>query len=442
MELNFECNRLAKDELAYELRIRGFEDVGAVEEMRTCLRNVLKLEKSGQKLTYPSYALKSEDEFEIVEVKIVEIQNLIDNFSDEVNSGPYKKIISKIAHIVKRVDRIPYGDENTRKTRSKLLSKSLTLMPKLKNRIRVIQNQDASVLDLSLLNSELSDDESYDGDVNVTPDASKRKSVVTFQTTSTSAKSVPVYKWNLKFSGDDRKCSVASFLEKVERFRQARHVDKDELFQSAFDLFSGTAEKWFSANCTRFNSWDELAFGLKKQFQPPDYDDRLFEEIKRRTQGDDENIGIFVANMKNFFSRLTCNAPESTQLKIIMKNLNPYYQLHLGLVDVNSIDHLVELCTKLEIKKQNVENFNKPLRRKNDLEPDLAYVSVDSSVPSHSRDDKCATVNVVKCWNCQQSGHKSKFCRKPPKKHCFKCGEPNVTVHTCRNCKGSNVPGN
>ncbi|KAL3274937.1 hypothetical protein HHI36_019715 [Cryptolaemus montrouzieri] len=34
MDLVFACNRLAKDELTYELVIRGFEDVGTVEIKR------------------------------------------------------------------------------------------------------------------------------------------------------------------------------------------------------------------------------------------------------------------------------------------------------------------------------------------------------------------------------------------------------------------------
>lgn len=72
-ELNFECNRLAKDELVYELKIRGFEDVGTVEEMQSCLRNILKLERSGQKLTYPPYSMNCESEFKVFAiVKIVQ----------------------------------------------------------------------------------------------------------------------------------------------------------------------------------------------------------------------------------------------------------------------------------------------------------------------------------------------------------------------------------
>lgn len=39
MDFKFECNRLAKDELAYQLAIRGFIDVGNVDEVRSYLKN-------------------------------------------------------------------------------------------------------------------------------------------------------------------------------------------------------------------------------------------------------------------------------------------------------------------------------------------------------------------------------------------------------------------
>jgi len=434
MDLSFDCNRLAKDVLTYELKIRGFEELGTVEEMRSCLRNVLKLERLGQTLTYLQYNLQYDQEIQTSKTKVDELLTLIEDFTDTVGSGPYKKITSKIAHVVKRIDRIPTGNNQQIKERSALLSKALTLLPKLKTKIRSLRSTDISVLDASLLNL---DEESEDSDEVTTPITTRHMSLkpstespLNIPNNAGFSKSIPVFKWNLKFSGEDKNSSIASFLERVEKLRKARHGDKRELFDSAYDLFTNTAEKWYSANVPRFSDWDELALALKKQFQPPDYDDRLFEELKRRTQGDDENIGIYVANMKGFFQRLSCQVPEATQLKIIQKNLNPYYQLHLGLVEVTSIDHLVELCCKLEVKKHCIERFSKPVKKRGDLEPDLAYVD---AIPS------CSSVNTsmsssLKCWNCGKSGHKDKECRQKPRLHCFRCGKPEVTVRNCPGC--------
>ncbi|KAL3267598.1 hypothetical protein HHI36_023972 [Cryptolaemus montrouzieri] len=133
--------------------------------MRSCLRNVIKLECSGQSLTYPSYSLNCDDEFNIIENKIKEVIGLIDQFNDDIKSSLYRKITSKIAHIVERVDRAHPTEDTKLEERSQLSSKALTLLPKLKTCVRTLHNQELSILDASLLNIRVDsdDDLSFDG---------------------------------------------------------------------------------------------------------------------------------------------------------------------------------------------------------------------------------------------------------------------------------------
>ncbi|KAL3273370.1 hypothetical protein HHI36_014818 [Cryptolaemus montrouzieri] len=139
MDLVFDCNRLAKYELMYELVIRGFEDVGTVESMRSCLINVFKLERSGQSLSYPPYSLNCDDEFKITEDKIKEV-------------------------IVKRVDRTHPTEDTKRKEQSQVLSEALTLLPELKTGVRTLHTQEPSILDACLLNIRLGSDETCWGE--------------------------------------------------------------------------------------------------------------------------------------------------------------------------------------------------------------------------------------------------------------------------------------
>lgn len=53
------------DELVYELKIKRFDDVDTVEEMR--VREMFWNWKSGQTLKYPSYAFDCESKLKIVE---------------------------------------------------------------------------------------------------------------------------------------------------------------------------------------------------------------------------------------------------------------------------------------------------------------------------------------------------------------------------------------
>lgn len=341
--LKLDCDRLNKDELVYELKIRGLFDVGNVQEMRSCLRKILKMEQTGETLTYPKYDLDCVEEFQTIDEKIQEVKAMISGLNTGPTSGPYKKIEAKIAHLVKRIDRTISKDEATAKQRSQLFAQILDLSSALEKRLEELVNADISIIDAGLSDVNLASIDQQDF-------TSTRISSPANEHHSPSIKSIPVVKWNLTFSGDLKEMSVSAFLERIEELCIARHVSKRELFDSAIDLFRGQALIWFRANRTEFANWDSLSKELKKQFQPHDYDERLFDEIKRRTQGRDEPIGIYLAVMTNLFSRLSFRAPEATRLKILMKNIDPFFQLNLGLTEITSVDDLKKMCARLEEK--------------------------------------------------------------------------------------------
>ncbi|KAL3272318.1 hypothetical protein HHI36_024204 [Cryptolaemus montrouzieri] len=268
--------------------------------MRSCLRNVIKLKRSGPSLLYPSYSLNCEDEFKIIENKIKEVIGLIDQFNDDMKSSLYRRINSKFAHMVKRVDRTRPTEDTKRKERSPRPSKASTLLHKLKTRVHTLHTQEPSILDASLFNirvdsdddssSEESDEEVEGAFGNSTPkpaEVNKGQS-----STSSQVKSFPVTKWNLQFTGVSKDMSVFAYLERVVELSCSRHVNKLELLDSVIVLFKGIALTWFRANRKKITTWNDISFALKKQFQPYDYDDRLFEEAKRRTQGENEKIDI------------------------------------------------------------------------------------------------------------------------------------------------------
>ena len=266
-----------------------------------------------------------------------------------------------------------------------------------------------------------------------------------------SLKSVPVSKWNIKFSGDVKHTSVNSFLERVEELRIARNVTKPQLLRTVVDLFQDTALIWYRANRHLFQTWDELTDSLRDVFQPIDYEEKLLDEIKRRTQGPNETISIYIAVMTSLFSRLRVKISEQRKIQILMRNIAPFYQTQLSLVDVKSVHELLKLGRRLEERKCSVEAYAPPPRRQQSVEPDLAYVyaepiySPSTSNPRHHSLRSPNSVETIQsntrvCWNCSKPGHRSVNCRESRKKHCFRCGKPDVTVRSCPSC--SNNLGN
>ncbi|KAJ8916999.1 hypothetical protein NQ315_012915 [Exocentrus adspersus] len=298
MEFKLDVNRLEKDELTYELAFCGITDKKTVEEMRKCLRAILRLERTESSLTYPQYPFTFEDDAVYIETKMSELQNLISGFSGSDTSSLHSKISSKLAHVFKRAERSKSSTDAQHIKRSNFLIELSTLQSQLKSKVkkfkRSSQNSETpeeltAFMSSTTLNSDTDNNSSSD------EEAVFSKNLSGAQPTGNPIKSVPVSKWNItKFSGDNIKISLGAFLENVEEVRMSRNVSESQLLNSASDLFTGKALIWFRSIKPKIHSWANLVDELRSQFQTPQFNEKLIKEIKQRTQGPDETIGIYI----------------------------------------------------------------------------------------------------------------------------------------------------
>lgn len=432
MEGKLNIGRLSKTELIYQLKIRGVTHDATVEIMRSTLRGLMKIEKSSSFIA-PTYPFTFAEDRLAIEAGLAEIEELLNDCGETWSSSEYAKITTKIAHYVIRTNRCNPGTNDEKNVRSKLLVKLVTLSSQLDatTRVRLVNSPDTLQPD-----NDDADDNISDTLANVPANL---------------VKSIPVSKWNLTYSGNNQIISLSAFLERVDEMRIARNVSYEVLFISALDLFTDKALIWYRANRKSFRNWKELVDGLREEFLPVNYDDQLLEEVKRRTQGKDETIGLYLSVMSNLFTRFTVKLTKAQELKILLRNILPFYQSQLGLVEITSVAQLQKLGRRLEACRVSVETFAPPPSKHRALEPDLAYAHVmtnlaeldvnsSESAVAHVNNNNQSRVNSQKCWNCGRIGHRSSQCRQPRTKHCFRCGHPQVTVANCPSCSKNSRP--
>lgn len=391
----------------------------------------MKLEARGEWSTI-SYPIKFEDDISRILLNNEELVKLISDFNGDLKSSKFSRISALVTHNGRRIQNSDPGSVSSQiSAKNEALLQLTNLKSDVEKLVRKF-NRSSTDTSIDILNpiNNSSSQGSSDSD-------SEHENV--FQSTpvktslSNAFKSTPVVKWNLKFSGE-QDMSLSAFLERVDELSKARNVDQDELFRSAYDLFSGKALTWFRANIKLAVDWPSLVKLLREEFQPADYDEKLYEEIKARTQGPNETIGIYLAIMDSLFSRLSVTISENRQLKILLSNISPFYQTQLGLTEIKSKSELLRLCRLLETKRTQLEKFEHPPSpsSSNLLEPDLAYVQPCSSTSVSNNDSSCDIV----CFNCNQQGHKKLQCPKLKRRNlkCFKCGRENLTVRLCPNC--------
>ncbi|XP_063627476.1 uncharacterized protein LOC134798981 [Cydia splendana] len=291
----------------------------------------------------------------------------------------------------------------------------------------------------------------------------------------------------LKYSG---KACVFSFIQRVEEFVEVRNISKDRVLKFAYEIFTDDALHWFRCNKESFQSWDDVVVLLKKDFSPKNYDYRLTNEIKYRTQGEQENISIYLSIMHGMFSRLVKPLSEEEKLEIILHNIRPCYASTLAASpEIKDLKTLKTLCTNYEDIQSRLSLFHEPPRVTSEtLAPEFAYTKYhknniyytnknyqntnsnekqknyynQNKYPNYSSsfnynkskttEEKPTTTNAVQatanstknvntasnsrkyCPRCRTDTHSLKECKQPHFPICFKCGNKGVRYPDCKSC--------
>lgn len=439
--------RITRDELLYELQVRGLGECVnlTVTDLRAAFRNALSLEKTSLAIEPPPYPYTFIEDSVALTDNLERINNLIKEFSGTRGDSKFKGIVSHIAHSIGRVNRSNPQEEDDKKFKADIRLKLLLAYDTLEERVRKEHRaRDSTVFDLSVLRHTVDHPNAHSSRVESDSDSSDNELV-------SKIKPVPIRDWGLKFSGKKGDMSFCTFVERIEDLRRSRGVSHAMLFRDAVDLFVGDAYTWYTMVKEWATDWSSLIDQMREQFLPENFDSDLFEEIKRRSQGSQENIGLYIASMKGLFNKLRNPLPEETQLEIIMERIDPYYQPFLAFETVTSVTKLLSACRKLDIKRNLAKTFVPPPPKNKCLVPELAYASTSNdilSIDSNNDRRSAREINEIsmanntrpsakKCWNCGSIGHISTRCPKPQTRYCYHCGHTGVTVRNCPKCSNS-----
>jgi hypothetical protein len=481
--INMTSYHLRKTEVQYELKIRGISAEGSAGELRKRLSQCLSTNTPVDDNVVKS--LDVESELEECEATLSDLLSLVGDYDGNFRDNEFQRLTARLWHLYYRVERIPTDatvdvEFDQRKTELLIKSKgqidSFTVRdPADKVKSAPLQ-QESSTQELmtpsvprmsttntssdlmSFIDPKVQPTTSHVPSVNtVTVQAhpplgltsGKETSPVFSQPCGTlRSKSIPVYKWGIKFDNSSSQ-SIGAFLERVEELRRARGVSQRELFESAVDLFSGPALIWYRSTLARISSWEELCKELRTVFQAPDYEIRLQQEIFSRLQGDHEPIDMFIAAMEGLYVRLASSVPESIRLKQIIHNLHPQLQDRLALFEIKTLEDLRHLGRKAEAGR--LRSLTRPQSHQNQtLEPDLACAENLRRRPHASHPIGKIASSQVKdssfrlplcCWNCGQDGHRFSSCQNQRKRFCYGCGTPDVIKINCPKCGSKNGQG-
>lgn len=430
---------LQKSELEYEVSVRGGTPASTVADIR---KQITKLSQN-----YPSEDilcshLESTEDLAIVSELLDKVKLIV--ASDAKDKNILARTENVLHHLYHRLNRICVDDSNVQKhleccTHYKELYEKFTVLKKM------------SIDTLATLDS--------------TSDSQPNEKPFNVSVTCDGSSKISSELGKLKFDG---KSCVRSFIQRVNEFSEARGISSSKLLSYATEIFVEDALHWFRSVREQVSSWDELEVLLKQDFDKADYDYRLLAEIRSRTQGEAENITIYLSILSGMFSRLSNPLSEVDRLEIILHNIRPCYASILASVtEVKAIEQLRLLCKNFENIQSRVLQFREPPASTSDtLAPEFAYKSKalaynkqkqfysnynnktsNTSKPSadnnnnvnekylHAINNNNADNNekLPYCPRCRNNTHSLRNCENT-EIMCFKCGQKGVKKPECPNC--------
>lgn len=404
---------LQKSELLYEVELRGGSG-DSVQDLRKQITKLMQINGYTSDEILESH-LEPSDDLKAVKESLSKAQNNITALKAKFEKNLCSRtenLLNHLYHRINRITNIPEVSElyKTCVSHFNILFKDFST---IKDRSSPAVTQTSTCVNASESSKTLTS-----CDHNVLSDISK-----------------------IKFSG---KTCVRSFIEKIEEFCISRGINYDKILFFAFEIFADDALHWYRCIKDNVKSWDDLSKLLKDDFSTQDYDYRLLEEIRSRTQGANENITIYLSIMHGMFSRLQKSISKEDKLEILLHNIRPCYASTLASSNITSIDDLKRICRKYEIIQSRLVQFREPPGiTANTIAPEFAYNYNSQSENSPSakltyNNNSLKLPNTIStnkyCPRCRCNSHSLKECSKARFIICFKCGKNGVRFPDCPIC--------
>ncbi|XP_055590229.1 uncharacterized protein LOC129742362 [Uranotaenia lowii] len=275
-----------------------------------------------------------------------------------------------------------------------------------------------------------------------------------------------IEKWGIQFNGylHPRALSASEFVRQVTILAKANRVNEEELLQQAYLFFVGDARKWYFTYCENFLSWQHLIHQLLTDYENPNKDSAIEEEMRERKQRSNERFSVYLAEMERLSKSLSYRMNEKRKLKLIFDNTKISYRRRLALTPISSLKQLADHCYIFDSLEPSLYSTNQQRLHSNvhqisheteeDLEPDDDEEEEVNAIsgrinkfrqskfrnnfqpnPSEKKtpveQQETQESPELKCWNCETVGHIAKFCLEPRKIYCYACGKPNFTARNC-----------
>ncbi|KAH7944105.1 hypothetical protein HPB52_015680 [Rhipicephalus sanguineus] len=168
------------------------------------------------------------------------------------------------------------------------------------------------------------------------------------------------------------KKSVTDFLQDLQDYRDAQALPNETLLLRVLPVaLSGSAARWRRRQS--FESWSHFEQLFRAEFLPPDYAVRMKDELRSRTQAEEESLQEYIRSLQELYDRADPSAPEAERVARAVKQSHPRFQAYLRGRSFSSLDVLATAAVDIQAAMLAELTYQPPPPPESTLEPSCAW---------------------------------------------------------------------
>lgn len=162
--------------------------------------------------------------------------------------------------------------------------------------------------------------------------------------------------WFSTLPGEDPQ----EFLERLADCCMSFELSEEEIFRALPLIFRGAAIRWWRVTKQSLSDYGEFLHAFRLRFCPGDRQAGLWEDIRARTQGEQEPIAEYVTSLRGLFELVDPCPPMKTQLDTVYAQMNPRFAQFMQRHAFHSYEELLEQGSLTTTKLRCISNYRPP----------------------------------------------------------------------------------
>lgn len=230
--------------------------------------------------------------------------------------------------------------------------------------------------------------------------------------------------------GDD----VDLFIDKCTRYFNGVNIPKTLRQTLVIGLIVPSAREQYETVDEKISDFEER---MRKAFSRPKSRSRDMKELLRYERTT-ENVKMFVKKVDTLIDRVLAHEWTKEELRkemLLLCNNEEDTRRMVTIQKVDTSEGMIEILETMEKVKRDTEqvnavkSFSEIVKGKPESRPNFNRTKGEGT--GRSRQDGMEKEERRRCYNCDKSGHISRFCDQPRKRNCYVCGSGGHLARYC-----------